>query len=121
MVNRIQIVYLFFQQKGLVIPTSTKEYIIKESKAVYDKRWTEWTIPCDKIDSLPVITLKIGGIDYELTGHEYVDIMGKDLCTLDIHSFASNNHWTLNNKFFEKYCVTFDFGQKRVGISKNIL
>ena len=29
-------------------------------------------VPCDEISSLPTITLKLGGYDYELTGEDYV-------------------------------------------------
>lgn len=32
----------------------------------------QYIIPCDKISSLPVVTLMLGGKPYKLTGEQYV-------------------------------------------------
>jgi hypothetical protein len=78
---------------------------------------------CQNIDELPTITFTIDGIDYPLTGREYVlqiEDMGLTTCTMGIMSSVfppDFNYFILGDIFMRKYYTFFDKNNNRVGFS----
>jgi cathepsin D len=85
----------------------------------------EYMIPCDKVASLPELSLVIAGKSYTLKGEDYilnVSTMGKSICLsgfmgMDLPERVGEL-WILGDVFIGRYYTVFDFGQSRVGFAQ---
>jgi len=85
----------------------------------------EYMIGCDKIDSLPDVTITIQGQKFVLKGSDYVikmSALGQSVC---ISGFMGidlppqlGKMWILGDVFIGKYYTLFDFGKDRVGFAE---
>jgi len=80
----------------------------------------EWTIDCNKIDSLPSLDIKLGSVTYSLSGADYVINSGGTclvgMVGMDIPAPAGPL-WILGDVFIRKFFTVFDFRQKRLGFA----
>ncbi|KAM9556140.1 cathepsin D [Guaruba guarouba] len=85
----------------------------------------QYVIPCDKVSSLPVITLTLGGKPYQLTGEQYVfkvSVQGETICLsgfsgLDVPP-PGGPLWILGDVFIGPYYTVFDRDNDSVGFAK---
>ncbi|XP_006134990.1 cathepsin D [Pelodiscus sinensis] len=85
----------------------------------------QYVIPCDKVPSLPVVSLVLGGKPYALTGEQYVfkiTVQGQTICmsgfsALDIPP-PGGPLWILGDVFIGPYYTVFDRDNDSVGFAK---
>ncbi|NWI12214.1 CATD protein, partial [Crypturellus soui] len=85
----------------------------------------EYVIPCEKVSSLPVVTLTLGGKPYQLTGEQYVfkvSAQGETICLsgfsgLDVPP-PGGPLWILGDVFIGPYYTVFDRDNDSVGFAK---
>lgn len=85
----------------------------------------EYMIPCDKVPSLPDVSLVIGGKTFSLTSLDYVlniTKAGKSICLsgfmgIDLPERVGQL-WILGDVFIGRFYTVFDMGQERVGFAQ---
>lgn len=82
-------------------------------------------VPCEKVHSLPEVSLVIAGKAYTLKGEDYIlniSTMGKSICLSGFMGIelppSAGDLWILGDVFIGRYYTVFDFGQTRVGFAQ---
>mmetsp|Transcript_13902 Transcript_13902/g.17488 ORF Transcript_13902/g.17488 Transcript_13902/m.17488 type:complete len:411 (+) Transcript_13902:93-1325(+) len=79
----------------------------------------EYTIPCDKVDSIPDLIFTIDGKDYTLTGKDIV-LQSGNSCLVAIMGMripGGDPKWILGDVFMRKYYTVFNYGTKQVSFA----
>lgn len=82
----------------------------------------QYTIDCEKVESIPDITWKIGGNDYVLPGKSLV-IQSTGMCIFAMMGMdfpKPGPQWILGDVFMREYYTVFDYEAKRIGFAKAV-
>ncbi|KAJ3896005.1 aspartic peptidase A1 [Lentinula edodes] len=87
------------------------------------KSWNgQYTVDCDKVPSLPDLTLYFGGEPFPIKGTDYVlEVSGTCISAftgLDIKMPGGASLWIVGDVFLRKYYTVYDLGRDAVGFAK---
>ncbi|PWN87451.1 vacuolar protease A [Acaromyces ingoldii] len=105
----------------IALPTDISEIINKEIGAT--KGWQgAYTVECDKIPSMPDLTLTLDSKPYTLTAKDYILQTSESSCIsaftgLDIPP-PLGPIWIVGDVFLRKYYTVYDLGKNAVGFAK---
>jgi saccharopepsin len=104
----------------IALPTDTAEIINAEIGA--KKTWSgQYTVPCEKIPSLPDLTFNFAGKDYTITGSDYIlQVQGQCISAFTGLDMPPNvgELWIIGDVFLRKWYTIYDLGRNAVGFAK---
>lgn len=82
----------------------------------------EYTVDCTQVPNLPVLTVTIGGQNYEFSGQDYVVEVSEDGESMCLFGFTGLDIpvqplWIMGDVFMRKFYTVFDYGNKQVGFA----
>ncbi len=103
----------------IALPTDISDILNKEIGA--EKSWSgQYTVPCEKVASLPDFTFVFGGKKFPLTAEEYIlNVQGSCISSfmgLDIPA-PLGPIWIVGDTFLRKYYSVYDAGRNAVGLA----
>jgi hypothetical protein len=102
-------------------PSADVANIAKQIGAIPVGTTGEYIIACVKANSLPNITVGMGGYTFTLTGKDYLIDQGTPDCVLGILGIdipaPTGPLWIMGDVFIRKYYTIFDVGAKRLGFA----
>jgi saccharopepsin len=103
----------------LVMPTTIAEMLNSEIGA--KRSWNgQYTLPCEKVPSLPELTFYFGGKPYPLQGSDYVLNAGGTCISaftgMDIN-LPGGELWIVGDVFLRKYFTVYDLGRHAIGFA----
>ncbi|NXL78167.1 CATD protein, partial [Leptocoma aspasia] len=113
---------------GTSLITGPTEEVKKIQKAIGAKPLIkgEYVIPCEKVPTLPNVTMTLGGKRFSLTGNQYVLKMSASGQTICMSGFSgldipvpAGPLWILGDVFIGPYYTTFDRDNNRVGFAQS--
>ncbi|KAH3731516.1 Lysosomal aspartic Protease [Pelomyxa schiedti] len=79
-----------------------------------------WVTCPDDLDSLPLVTFTLGGVDYVLKGSEYVLNMDGECISGFMPMTMVPPLYIIGDVFISTYYTTFDYGNLRVGFARAV-
>jgi saccharopepsin len=103
----------------IALPTDIAEMINAQIGAT--RSWNgQYTVPCDKVPSLPDLTFHFGGKPYPLKGSDYIlSVQGTCISSftgMDIN-LPGGSLWIVGDVFLRRYFTVYDLGRDAVGFA----
>lgn len=119
---------VMFYVQELLANNATDSEVLKAIEAVckfIPGNTGEKTVDCDTVPSLPIITVNIAGVDFNLKPTDYINQVtvskGASICVSGFMGMdlppKIDLQWILGDVFMAAYYTQFDFGNKRVGFA----
>jgi saccharopepsin len=103
----------------IALPTDIAEMLNAEIGAT--KSWNgQYTVPCDKVPSLPELSFYFGGKPYPIKGSDYI-LNVQNTCIsaftgMDIN-LPHGSLWIIGDVFLRRYFTVYDLGKNAVGFA----
>ena len=103
----------------IVGPTDEIDKLNNQLGATQDQ-FGDYIFDCSQIDSLPPVTINLGGKDFVLTKDDYVwKVQGQCVSGFEGADLGGTGiQYILGDVFIGKYYTEFDYGNKRVGFAQ---
>jgi len=103
----------------IVLPTTIAEMLNSEIGAT--RSWNgQYTLPCDKVPSLPDFTFFFGGKPYPISGSDYILNVNNNCISaftgMDIN-LPGGDLWIVGDVFLRKYFTVYDLSKNAVGFA----
>ncbi|KIM29549.1 hypothetical protein M408DRAFT_15890 [Serendipita vermifera MAFF 305830] len=103
----------------IVMPTTIAEMLNSEIGAT--RSWNgQYTVPCDKVPSLPDFTFVFNGKPYPIASTDYILNLGNQCVSsftgMDIN-LPGGELWIVGDVFLRKYFTVYDLGRDAVGFA----
>ncbi|CAG2107805.1 unnamed protein product [Medioppia subpectinata] len=106
---------------SLIVGPSDEIAAINQAIGAVDEGNGEYLVDCRTLDSLPDITLTIGGQAFPLSPSSYLLRQsapdGRTQCLSAFTAGGSDPLWILGDVFIGRYYTEFDFGNNRLGFA----
>jgi len=102
----------------IALPSTLAELLNKEigAKKSYNG---QYTVECEKRDSLPDMTFTLSGYDFTITPYDYIlEVQGSCISTFMGMDFPGSPIAILGDAFLRKWYSVYDLGNDRVGLAK---
>ena len=99
----------------ICVPNSQYENIQNAIGATYNYDYYTYTVDCSTVDSLPALTMNIGGTTFTLEASDYI-LQSDGVCSSAFQNLGMDM-WILGDIFIGKYYSIFDLENNRVGFA----
>ncbi|KAI9850743.1 MAG: Vacuolar protease A [Thelocarpon superellum] len=103
----------------IALPSTLAELLNKEigAKKGYNG---QYTIECDKRDSLPDLTFTLSGYNFTITSFDYIlEVQGSCISSFQGIDFPGSPLVILGDAFLRKWYSVYDLGKNAVGLAKS--
>ena len=102
----------------IALPSTLAELLNKEigAKKSYNG---QYTVECEKRDSLPDMTFTLSGYDFTITPYDYIlEVQGSCISSFMGMDFPGNPIAILGDAFLRRWYSVYDLGKNTVGLAK---
>ncbi|KAG7096932.1 hypothetical protein E1B28_004332 [Marasmius oreades] len=102
----------------IALPTDMAEMLNAQIGA--KKSWNgQYTVDCNRVASLPALTLTFGGKPFPLKGTDYIlEVQGTCISSFTGLDMPGSPLWIIGDVFLRRYYTVYDLGRNAVGFAE---